>query len=161
SSLGKEKIYGRTRWGLGTTFRKGRLRAAGEFIGARGMIFNGTFGGAPPGTTNSAGQTAYFEVLPEESADGWYLDLGFRFLPRVEGDIRYDRLNRATESASRERRFETLTLGLQFSPRPGLRFSANYEIRTAEAPGLPASSPPNRTLDNLDDRFSAQAIWIF
>ncbi|HSG06327.1 MAG TPA: porin, partial [Nitrospiria bacterium] len=161
STRGSEKAYNRTRWGLGTTFRKGRFRAAGEFIRAKGMIFNGTFGAAPPGTTNSAGQTAYFEVLPEESADGWYLDLGYRLRPEVELDFRYDRLNRATESAFNERQFRTLTLGIQYFFRPELRFTANYEIREAEAPRLPSSALPNRILEEVDPLASVQALWLF
>jgi len=154
--------FDRTRWGLGGTFRKGPYRVTGEYIAADGMIFAGTDGGAVPGSLNNAGTSvAGFNVETEEKGDGWYLDLGYRVLPDVELNLRYDRLNRGTEVAANERQFETWTLGGQYFFNKKVRLIANYEMRSAEAPGLPASHAANQILDNMDDRFSLQVLAIF
>jgi len=59
------------------------------------MIFNGSDGGAVPGTLNlAASAVASWNVLPNDKADGGYLDFGYRLLPALELDLRYDRLNR-------------------------------------------------------------------
>lgn len=159
---GPEKDFDRTRWGFGTTFRKGRYRASAEYIKADGMIFAGTDGGAVAGTLNNAGTAvASFNVLPEEKADGWYIDVGFKPHPKWELDARYDRLNRGTEEAANERRFETFTLGFQYFFNLKSRFIFNYEFRSAEAPELPGSAVPNKILDAMDDRLSAQVLIVF
>ncbi len=158
---GKQE-FDRTRWGLGTTWLKGKWRAAAEYIKAEGMIFNGTDGGAVPGSRNNAGTTvASWNLLPEDEADGWYLDVGYRVLPRLELDLRYDVANRGTETDAGERTFRTWTLGAQWFFNKKARVIANYEIRDAEAPGLPSSHPANRILDGMDDRFSIQLLAIF
>jgi hypothetical protein len=154
--------FDRKRWGLGTTFRKDKYRAGAEYIRADGMIFNGTDGGAVAGTLNNAGTAvASFNMLPEDEADGWYLDFGYKLLPTLELDIRYDRLNRATRTAAEERRFSTLTLGAQYSFNNKTRAILNYEIRDAEAPGLPGTAVPNQILDGMDDRISLQLLAVF
>lgn len=154
--------FDRERWGLGTTYRKSKYRASAEYIQADGMIFNGTDGGAVAGTLNNAGTAvASFNTLPEDEADGWYLDFGYKLLPKLELDIRYDRLNRATKTAADERRFETLTLGAQYSFNNKTRAILNYEIRDAEAPELAGNAVPNRILDGIDDRLSLQLLAVF
>lgn len=157
-----EQDFDRTRWGLGTTWRQDRLRAGAEYIAADGMIFNGTDGGAVAGATNNAGTgVASFNVLPEDQADGWYLDIGYLILPNLELDLRYDVLNRATDSAAAERRFDTLTLGAQYFVNKKVRLLVNYEIRDAEAPGLAGSAVPNQILDGVDDVLSVQLLAVF
>jgi len=157
-----EQDFDRTRWGLGTTFLKGPYRFAAEYIAADGMIYNGTDGGAVPGNLNNAGtQRASFNILPEDKADGFYVDFGYRILPDLELDLRYDRLNRATDTDAGERRFETWTIGAQYFLNKKTRVLANYEIRSAEAPELPGSAAPNQILDGMDDRFSIQLLAIF
>lgn len=156
------RSFDRTRWGLGTTFRRGKYRAAAEYIAADGMIFNGSDGGAVPGSFSNNGATvASWNVLPDEEADGWYVDVGYRVLPKLELDLRYDVLNRATEVASAEREFETLTIGAQYFINRKTRAIVNYEFRDAEAPNLAGSANPNRILDGIDDRFSIQLLAIF
>ncbi|MFA7386938.1 MAG: porin [Thiohalobacteraceae bacterium] len=154
--------FDRKRWGLGTTFRKDKYRVGAEYIRADGMIFNGTDGGVVAGTLNNAGTAvASFNMLPEDEADGWYLDFGYLLLPKLELDIRYDRLNRATKTAAEERRFGTLTLGAQYALNKKTRAILNYEIRDAEAPRLADSAVPNRILDGMDDRISLQLLAVF
>ena len=154
----------RKRWGFGTTYRRGRWRAAAEYIKAEGMIFAGTDGGAVAGTTATvAGSPALasFNVLTDEEADGWYVDVGFKPHPAWELDLRYDRLNRGTKVSSNERRFETLTLGAQYFFNKKSRVIVNYEFRDAEAPNLADTATPNKILDGMDDRLSAQLLIIF
>ncbi len=157
-----QQEFDRTRWGLGTTYLKGRLRFAAEYIQADGMIFNGIDGGAVAGSLNNAGTAeASFNVLTDDSADGGYLDVGYRVLPKLELDLRYDIEHRGTDVATRQRDFETWTLGLQWFFSKKARLIANYEIRNADAPGLPAGSVPNRILDGMDDRLSVQVLAVF
>lgn len=161
-SNGTRGEFDRRRSGAGVTFRKDRFRFAAEYVKANGMIFDGTDGGAVPGTLNTAG-TAYatFNIAPVDEADGYYVDLGYRVLSNLELDVRYDVLDRRTETASAEREFTTTTLGLQYFFDKKTRLTVNYEIRKAEAPNLPSSDPANLVLDSMDNRLSLQLTAIF
>lgn len=162
-TTGGAGTYDRTRWGLGTTFRKGRWSGAAEYIRADGMIFNGTDGGATPGALNNAGTAvASFNVATTGEADGWYAQVGYKVLPKLQLDLRYDVLNRVTNGpAAAERKFETLTVGGQYFLNKKSRVLVNYEFRDAEAPNLPGGAGPNRILSGLDDRLAAQILVIF
>lgn len=154
--------YDRKRSGIGTTLRKGPYRFAAEYVAADGMIGSGTDGGAIPGSYNNAGTAvSSYNLLPEDKADGWYLDVGYRLNPGWELDLRYDQLNRATDTDTGERRFTTLTLGTQYFINKTTRLMANYEFREAEAPGLDSSAAANQILDELDDRLSVQLQVAF
>jgi len=73
-STGGAGEYDRKRSGFGMTFRKGKQRAAFEYITADGMIFNGTDGGAVAGSANNAGTgVASFNVATTGEADGFYV----------------------------------------------------------------------------------------
>lgn len=157
-----EEDFERKRWGVGTTYLNGKYRAAAEYIVADGMIRNGSDGGAIPGALSNNGTSrASLNVLPEDEADGWYLDVGYKVRPNIELDVRYDRFNRATDTDPAERRFDTLTLGAQYFFNKKTRLILNYEFREAEAPNLPSSHPANQILDGMDDRISAQILAIF
>lgn len=154
--------FDRTRTGLGTTFRKGNIRAAFEYITADGMIFSGSDGGALPGAKSNDGTlTASLNMEPTGDADGWYGHFGYAVLPDLELDLRYDVYNRMTDVSAKERKFETVTLGAQYFFNKKSRFIINYEFRDGEAPNLAGSAPPNVILDGLDDRLSAQLLVIF
>ncbi len=154
--------FDRTRWGFGTTLRKDKWRGAAEVIFADGMIFNGTDGGAVPGSLNNKGTAvSSFNVLPDDKAWGFYVDLGYRIHPKIELDIRYDYLDRGTETDANERVFQTVTFGAQYFFNKKVRLLVNYELRDAEAPELPGSAPPNQILDAMDDRISAQVLAVF
>ena len=160
---GTTGTFDRKRSGAGVTFRKDRYRAAAEYITADGMIFDGTDGGALPGALNNAG-TVYstFNMATEDKADGYYVDFGYRVLPDLELDLRYDTLNRRTDSApGNERQFTTTTVGMQYFFDKKNRIAVNYEFRDAEAPNLPSSDVANQVLDSLDDRISVQFTAIF
>jgi len=154
--------FDRTRRGLGTTFRKGKYRAAAEYITADGMIFNGTDGGAVPGSTSAGpGVTASFNMETKGEANGYYGHFGYMVLPTLELDIRYDVYNRMTDVAKKERKFTTTTLGAQYFFNKKSRVTLNYELRDAEAPNLPSTHNANKILDKIDDRISAQLLIIF
>jgi hypothetical protein len=155
--------FDRSRIGTGLTFRKSIFRAGAEYIKADGMIFDGTDGGAVPGALNNAG-TAYatFNIAPVDKADGYYVDFGIDVMPgQLELDIRYDSLNRRTNAAAFERKFDTLTLGAQWFFDRKNRVTLNYEFRDAEAPGLPATDVANKVLNAIDNRISLQLTSIF
>lgn len=154
--------YDRDRSGIGMTYLKGKYRAAAEYITADGMIFNGSDAGAVPGSKNNAGDNiATVNILTEGEADTYYVDFGYKVLPNLELDLRYDVLNRGTETAAGERQFDTVTLGAQYFFNKKSRMTFNYEIRNQDAPGFPDTAPPNLIADGLDDRFSLQWLVIF
>ena len=92
---------------------------------------------------------------------GWYLDVGYRVHPKWEIDARYDWLARGTDTDADERRFKTLTLGLQYFFNKKSRLILNYEFRDAEAPKLAGTAVPNQILDDMDNRISAQVLVVF
>lgn len=155
--------YDRSRSGAGIAFRKSKYRALFEFVAADGMIFNGTDAGAIPGSvSNDGSQVASFNITPDDKADGWYADFGYKVLPQLELDVRYDVLNRGTDSGSAsERKFETITLGGQYFLTKKTRITVNYEIRDAEAPNLAPSAVANQVLDAMDDRIALQVLTVF
>ena len=154
--------FDRTRTGAGVAFRKRPFRAVAEYIQADGMIPDGTDGGAVPGAaTNTGVGVASFNMAPVDKADGYYLDLGYRFLRSFEVNLRYDVLNRRTETSAAEREFITTTVGLQYFFDPKNRVTLNYEMRDAEAPNLPGSNPANAILGATADRVTVQLTSIF
>lgn len=154
--------FDRKRYGVGTTYRKGKLRLGGEYIKAEGMIFNGTDGGAVAGTLNNAGtQVASFNVLPNDEANGYYLDAGYQITPKLGLDLRYDSLSRGTNTTAGERKFTTTTLGGQYKLGKRTRLIANYEIRDAKAPNQVDTSAANTILGGMDNRASIQLLSVF
>jgi hypothetical protein len=154
--------FDRKRWGVGTTYRKGKWRAAAEYVDADGMVLNGTDGGAVPGSLNNAEtQVASFNVSPDGKANGYYLDLGYKVLPKLELDLRYDYLDRVKNVDADEREFTNWTIGAQWFFNKKTRALLNYEIRDAKAPNFASSAPPNQILDQTDDRVSVQVLAIF
>ncbi len=148
--------FDRTRSGLGATFRKAKYRAAFEYIMADGVIFNGTSGAGRPA------DGATFSILTEDKANGWYVHGGYMVMPKLELDLRYDQLNRGTETPSKERKFTTLTLGAQYFVNKKTRVVFNYEMRDAEAPNLASSHTVNeKILGVMDDLISMQILAVF
>lgn len=154
--------YARRRAGVGSTWRRGPWRAGAEYIWASGMIPGGTDGNAVPGSVqNGGGAIASYNILPREHAHGGYLDLGYRVTRAWELNLRYDRLDSATDQASNERLFRTWTLGVQYRYDAATRVLINFESRHAEAPGLAQSSAVNHNLQALDNRMGIQLIRMF
>lgn len=160
--LQTEQSFERTLVGGGATYRQGDIRATGEVVKAKGMIPNSTDSGGVPGALNNAGtQVSSYNLLPEEEAIGWYIDLGYQVLPAWWLDARYDRLDRGTKINSNERRFTTLTLGTHYFFTPNTRAMINYEIRKNKATHLAEDTPQNLLLHSYDNRLSMQLFWMF
>ena len=154
--------FDRTRQGLGVSFHKDKYRVVSELILGDGVIPNGTDGSAVPGELNNAGtRVSSFNVLADNKARGWYLDLGYAITPKWELDLRYDTLDRGTATASTERDYRTTTLGMQYFFNKKLRLTLDHELRSAEAPHLPASDPVNVILDGTDNRTELQLTAVF
>ena len=158
-----EREYDRNLGGIGGTYFDGKYRFWAEYIKVDGMIFNGTTGGAIPGAvSNNGALVSQFVTEPDGKGDGGYLDFGYRITPDIELDVRYDWYDRVTNLQSTdERKFETWTLGAQYFFSETTKAIINYEIRDAEAPGYPPSSPVNKIADDTDDRISAQLFLLF
>lgn len=156
------RTFTRNRYGLGSTFERGSWRAGAEWIGADGMIPNGTDGSAVPGAVSNDGRwIASYNVLPEARAEGWYLDVGYRLLEQLELRARYDRLDRGVDRVLDERRFETVTLGLTYRFNPHLKILADYQFRSIEAPLLADTAVPNQILDAVDDLVAVRLFASF
>ncbi|MDG6778784.1 porin [Thiomicrorhabdus sp. zzn3] len=145
----------RKRAGLGTTYWDGKYRLAAEYITADGMIYGGTKGAGLPA------DGATFSVLPDEKATGYYVDLGYRVLPNMELNLRYDLLDAATETDALHRELQTTTLGAQYFFNKKMSLKMNYELRNIDAPDLPSASPVHDILDSIDNRVSAQFSLIY
>lgn len=154
--------FDRTRFGGGAAFRQGNFRATLELGKAEGMIYNSSDSGGIPGKLSNDGTAvASNNLLPEEDAFGWYVDLGYQVRQDWWLDVRYDRLDRGTEISSNERRYTTLTLGSHYCFTPKTRLMFNYEILENKAPEPAGNAPPNILLDSFDDRFSVQLFRRF
>lgn len=161
-TIDDDQEHNRTRSGVGTTFWNGKFRAAAEYIQADGMIFGGTTGARTPENGGT------FNVFTDQKADGYYLDVGYRLMPKVELDIRYDVLNSATEkdaasgtNVDKKRVFTTTTLGAQYFFNKKTSLKINYELRDIEAPDAPSSAPVQDILKGVDDRLSVQVTAVF
>lgn len=153
--------YSRDRSGIGGTYSKGKYRAGVEFMQADGMIFNGTDGAAIPGSKAANGNIASFNISPEGKANGYYMHVGYRIKPNLELNFRHDYLDRLSDNTKGEREFTTNAFGMQYFFNKKSRATLNYELRDAKAPGLASSHNANKILDGIDDRLSAQLLFIF
>ena len=180
NGIESNQSFDRQRYGVGTTYRKNKLRVAAEYVKADGVIFNGSEGGAVPGSLannpnipNPNLRTASLNYLLDNESDGWHVDVGYSVLPKLELGVRYDVLNNATEGlgavggadpsagADPERQFETLGFSAQYFFSKKTRAIFNYEFRDAKAPNLAGSAVPNLILDGMDDRLTLQILHVF
>lgn len=167
--------YTREREGIGFKYLRNVLRFSGEYIQGKGMIF---IGPNPP--FNNLGGSALdpgslIALADSNKASGYYLETGWRFLPKWEADLRYDYLDRLSNSAYDERKFSTWTLGAQYFYSPAVRVQVNYAIRKLD---VPADTTPGSTgtstaatktqLDNaqaianaMGNVLSVQLTWSF
>jgi predicted porin len=115
-----------------------------------------------PGTfsTNNQ-QVARYLLLPTDSADGYNLTAGYAILPTWEVFARYDRLNRGTDTATNERRFETWSLSTRYYFTKSVYAVGSYEWRDFKAPRLADNAVPNTSLDTVDDRLAVRLYWTF
>lgn len=162
--------------GIGTTILTDKHRFRAEYNVFDGMIFNGSTGGAVPGAIGVVQATptdpapadlgdeyvSQFLLSPNGESDGWYIDYGYKPVPKVELDIRYDIYNRVTNlAAADERTYETTTFGVQYFFNKKTRFIFNHELRDLEAPGQPGTAGANKIGAAIDDRTSMQVYMGF
>lgn len=156
-----EQEFHRSRYGAGTALLWQNVRFGAEIIKADGMIFAGTDFNAPVGTVSTSGlKVSSFNIRPEDQALGWYVDFGYRVMPKLWLNARYDRLDLITETMA-EKEFETVTLGVLWQVSRHIRAKVNYEFRHACAPEQQTTSVVNQIFDDLPDRFSAQLLYLF
>jgi hypothetical protein len=159
--------YDRVREGTGFTYRQKAIHLTGEYMRGKGMIF---FGPQPP--FNDLGAPAVQPVnavalSDSNKADGWYLSGGYQFLKDWEFDLRYDTLDRLSNSPANERVFKTWTVGTQYFINKDTRVTLNYEFRKQEVSNPQAITNPvqranaQTIADNLGDRISLQLTYLF
>ncbi len=157
---GVETDFDRDRRGVGIIFDKGKYSFGAEYIDADGVIFNGTSAGALPGSiSNNGNNRADIRVQGNGEADGYYLHFGYDVSPNLELDLRYESLDRLTNSTAGERQFRTTTIGAQYFFNKKSRLTVNYAFRDIEAPGGNATA--QSIVDGVDDRLTAQLLFIF
>ena len=149
-----QQTFARRRGGLGASLRTGPWSVAAEWIHASGMIYNGPDGGTLPGNISNNGELlAGYNVLPTSAAHGGYLDAGYRVHTALDLRLRYDVLNRGTDSPNTDIRFQALTAGFSVVLAAQTLLVVDYQFRRYNAPRLSASSPTNMLLGGVDDRF--------
>jgi len=149
--------YTRERYGLGVNYFHNGLRVGAEYIKAKGMIYNG----AKDVDNDPYGVNWQYQIAADKNneADGGYVNLQYFFVPKKwEAMVRYDYLNRLTNSTKGERKFKTTTLGLSYHFKGPTRIDVNYAIRDADAPG---NAKAQKVLDNTGNLLSVQATLKF
>ncbi len=139
--------YPRIRKGVGAQWDVKPFRVRAEYVLAQGMIETGL---APPFVGGSPG------LVADGTARAWYVEGGWRFLPRWEANARYDVYDRIPDDFPQRRIFRTATLGTQFVWSPLLRVLLNYDIRRLEAPG--GNADAQILADAMADRATLQAV---
>jgi hypothetical protein len=147
--------FDRNRYGVGFHFYKQPYRLSGEYIWGNGMVFNGA---APPVSDPEwTGPAATPQVAPGEDNEfnGWYVEGAYFPLPNKLGvQARYDVLNRLSDtsdnySSADERKFETITLGLQYWHHPVKgQWTLNYRIRDLSAPDNDVADKVGESMGN-------------
>lgn len=138
--------YSRLREGLGAKYLQGNVRLSGEYIQGKGMIY---VGNNPPFKDLGAPAFEPVDQIAVEFSNeskGYYLDAGWKFDPQWEVDLRYDMLDKMSNSEFDERISTTWTIGGQYFYSPALRLIANFEFRRLMVPNLNASGTTGTTL---------------
>lgn len=157
-----QQTFARRRFGVGASLRTGPWSVAAEWIHARGMIYHGPDGGAIPGSlSNSGALTASYNMLPASAAHGWYVDGGYRIGRPMELRLRYDVLDRGTDSPNTEIRFQGVTVGGSYALAAKTLLVVDYQIRRYNAPRLSAASATNLLLDGVDNRIAVRLSQQF
>ena len=149
--------YSRTRYGLGFNYFKSGLRVGAEWMKAKGMIYNG----AKDADVSPYNSDWQYQIAAgsENEADGGYLNVEYFVLPKkVAAMVRYDYLNRLTNSDAGERDFKTTTLGLSYHFKGPTRLDVNYAFRTLDAPG---NDNAQKITDNMGNLLSVQGTLKF
>ena len=133
------------------------MRVGAEYIKAKGMIYNG----AKDVDQDPFGVDWEYQIAADKNneANGGYVNLAYFFIPKKwEAMVRYDYLDRLTNSVEGERKFKTTTLGLSYHFKGPTRIDINYAFQDAEAPG---NAKAQKVLDNMGNLLSIQATLKF
>lgn len=153
------RYYERDRAGLGFKYARGKHRVSGEYMQGEGMIYGGQF---PPFAS-----APYYAIGPDDKAHGWYLEGGWRFLPKWEADLRYEFFDFLSDNKPVQQHFNTWTVGLQHFINKQTRVTFNYEFREQDMAHPEANTNPMQKANllnigrNLADRASVQLTWWF
>ncbi len=151
------KNYTRERYGVGFNYFQNGLRIGAEYIKAKGMIYNG----AKDVDHDPYGENWEYQIAASKKneADGGYVNLQYFFVPKKwEAMVRYDYLNRLTNSTADERKFKTTTIGLSYHFKGPTRIDVNYAFRDADAPN---NAKAQKVLDHTGNLLSIQATYKF
>lgn len=159
----EEKEYDRIRWGLG-------CKALGKFFGldyrqrftvellyADGMIFTSPAGNVKGGLLQYAAQKG-------NKSRGLTLDYGF-YLKKWQFDVRYhcnDMLYKTDNEywiRADARKITETTMGITYHFTPGIRMTANYTFRDAEAPNTDDHNVQT-VVKSVKNRMALQFTWI-
>ena len=149
--------YTRERYGIGLNYFHDGLRVGAEYIKAKGMIYNG----AKDIDHDPYGVNWEYQIAADKAneADGGYVNVTYFFIPKKwEAMVRYDYLNRLTNSVKDERKFKTTTLGLSYHFKGPTRIDVNYAFRDTDAPG---NAKAQKVLDHTGNLLSVQATLKF
>lgn len=128
----EKRTYDQKRMGAGMTYLRDRWRFGSEVMYAKGMLaLQPLF---PDGSTR-------LFTGKNNTALAWYMDAGYFIDKNVAVEARYDRLNQHADSIGVERRYKTLTLGVQYHFTPSTRAVLNYEIRDYQMGGVGYRNP--------------------
>ena len=149
--------YTRERYGIGLNYFHNGLRVGAEYIKAKGMIYNG----AKDVDHDPFGVNWEYQIAADKNneADGGYINLAYFFVPKKwEAMIRYDYLNRLSNSVTGQRKFKTTTLGISYHFKGPTRIDVNYAFRDADAPN---NNKAQKVLENIGNLLSLQATLKF
>lgn len=153
--INADRDYRRTRYGVGATWRKDRLRLGGEYMRAKGMIQSGIVDSdATPNVQNWALQ---FAPDAGNMASGGYLDAGWRVLPPLELFVRYDWMDLLPGSTVLHKEFDNWTVGTSYRIKGPVRLDLNYVAKHARAPDNPAAQT---VLNRLGDEVSLRLTYF-
>lgn len=129
------RTYEQTRMGAGVTYLRDHWRFGAEVMKSKGMLaLQPLFSDGP----------ARLFTGKNNSARAWYVDGGYFIDKNFEVDARYERLDQHAASIGVERRYQTLTLGLQYHMNSNARAVLNYEIRDYEMGGVGYRTPDSQ-----------------
>ena len=149
--------YTRERYGIGIDYFHNGLRVDAEYIKAKGMIYLG----AKDIDVNPYHTNWEYQIAADKNnkADGGYLDVAYFFVPlKWEAMVRYDYLNRLTNSFLGKRKFQTTTFGISYHFKGINRIDINYAFKSAEAQN---NKKAQKVLDNMGNLLSIQATLKF
>lgn len=151
-----DKLYDRTRYGLGFTYFDGTLRLESEYIKGSGMIFTGAKD--IDAVANQNNWQFQIEADSDNKADGYYISSVYKVQPNIELLARYDQYNRMTNVEAKERVFKNTTIGLSYRFKGFNRIDFNYTFAKADAPHNAAAQ---NILDNMDNIARIQLTAVY